>query len=321
MKIKTKILKGLLTATDIEILKFFKSKKLKGTVTDGVNYLYVPGDIPICLVAHVDTVRYDKSPPKLKFERNRVYVDGGGVLGADDRAGVYAIHHILEQGYKPHILLTNYEECGARGVQEFLFDYSHTMEQSDIRLFIEIDRRGATEYVTYNSTHNKVDEYISSFGFIQGHGSFSDIKYITDDTKIPSVNVSAGYQNEHTSREVLYLDALALTISRLGSIMQSPIDKRYVYESSVKYTYSYGYDDIAVGFLLDSGEVICMECFDKDPERCMGDDIVDNVFEDEVTANDMCMCCGQYLLKESDDDKETTSKFDWFDYGYDAVNF
>lgn len=63
-------------------------------------YVMAKGDIPVMLVAHLDTVF--KTPPYNFFwdrDKNVIFADGTG-LGADDRAGVFGILYILNHTKK-----------------------------------------------------------------------------------------------------------------------------------------------------------------------------------------------------------------------------
>ena len=72
------------------------------------------GDIPIALVAHMDTV-FKKPPEEIFFDQKHNVMWSPQGLGADDRAGVFAIVQIVRSGLKPHVIFTTDEECGALG--------------------------------------------------------------------------------------------------------------------------------------------------------------------------------------------------------------
>ena len=108
----------------------------------------------------------------------------------------------------------------------------------DLRLAVALDRRGASEYVTYNDIPDQVHGYISEFGFVEEWGTFSDIELFTDHTHIPSVNVSVGYYHQHTTAEQLNPAEMTLTISRCLYIAANPISKLYpVKEKKRHYDY------------------------------------------------------------------------------------
>jgi hypothetical protein len=225
-------------------------KYLGKGVSDYDNYLYYPSKSPLLLQAHIDTLANYKRKYELHVRHNIITCNG--VLGADDRAGVFAIYDIYTKckGDKkkdtskldmPSLLFTNYEETGGKGMDVFLKTKS-PKDFEHINLAISIDRRGCNDYVNYVSIDKKVDDYIEDFGFIHSHGSYSDIKEFSEFTEIPSVNVSAGYYFQHTNMERLHYDELSMTINKIVRIIKNPIDKKY--KCRKKYAAaSYRYDD------------------------------------------------------------------------------
>jgi hypothetical protein len=195
---------------------------------------------PILLQAHVDTVRDEKK--ELKIFGNKILY-ANGVLGADDRAGIYAILEIVEKckkiGILPNVLLTNYEETGGKGMSAFCKKVK-SKELKHINLCIALDRQGVGEYVTYNDLPSEVDNYMQWFGFIENEGTFSDCQIFCKKFKIPSVNVSVGYHHQHTASECLHMDELNLTINRLIDVMASPISTRYKTTGDPKWELDYG---------------------------------------------------------------------------------
>jgi hypothetical protein len=224
----------------LELLLMLKEEEVASYMEDSLSdfyeevfrkkgdYIYVIGDTdrcPYCLVAHMDTVRDESKPIDLKKTRN-VITNRRGILGADDRAGVYAISKIIERlDALPSILLTHGEESGGLGAIQFVHDRIWSGKDT---LFIELDRKGGNEYVTYGYRPNKVlRRYLGSFGYIENHGTFSDIAILTEDLEVPGVNLSVGYYDQHTHRERLHLDELEMTIQRVAAMCREPLRKRY----------------------------------------------------------------------------------------------
>jgi len=205
------------------------------TVDDGENYIFYESlDNPICLVAHIDTVR---PKGKLKLEQaKRIIRNKKGVLGADDRAGVYGVIELLRRCKKqgisyPSVLFTNHEEIGGVGVKVFIDDFIKTLPFQNTHLFIEMDRCNANQYVYYSEyLPDEVKTYVESFGFVESYGSYSDIADLTDIFSIPSVNLSIGYYEQHTKNERLHLDEMNLTISRVFAMLKKPIKEFYPIE-------------------------------------------------------------------------------------------
>ena len=175
-----------------------------------------------CLVAHVDTV-WDRRHGCMR--RKRLFHDrAAGVfwspdgLGADDRAGVYAVTE-LHALTGCMALLTDGEERGATGAAEAV----GIMEQylRDAAFFVEIDRRGYGEMVFYNNEPPEFRDKIRRFGFHEKHGSFSDVSILGPALEIPAVNVSAGYHREHSPGEYLREKQLRETIRKVLNIVQT----------------------------------------------------------------------------------------------------
>ena len=90
----------------------------KTNVTNEDEYIAAEGNIPVVLIAHLDTVFNDENRNEMEIYHDTeqgVWWSPNG-LGADDRAGVYMILQILEQTkLRPHILFTTDEETIATG--------------------------------------------------------------------------------------------------------------------------------------------------------------------------------------------------------------
>ncbi len=180
-----------------------------------------------------------------------VIISKKGILGGDDRAGIMAIISInntcMENKYPlPSILLTNGEERGGKGMETFIKDISS--EDADkklfdpVRIIIALDRRGVSEYVYYIEPAIEARRYIESFGFIKGFGTYSDSKELSAKFKIPSVNLSVGYYDNHSVRETVHIDEVFLTAKRVCNMINDPIDKRYEVAGGKAYSVSYNND-------------------------------------------------------------------------------
>jgi len=223
----------ILRMSDKELMRHLRTQVGRDIITDNNNYIYRKGNIPLCFVAHIDTV--SKNKIEIEIKRN-VITNKHGILGADDRAGVYALLQILRVSHPdktPHILFTNYEESGGIGVKQFCKDIK---EMPNINLFVELDRCNANDYVYYIDIPQEVKDYIESFGFVEDYGSYSDIYDLTKTFRIPSVNISVGYYHQHTVREFLVLDILDNTIDRCLAMCDDYLDTLYEVEEVSQYS-------------------------------------------------------------------------------------
>lgn len=186
-------------------------------ITD--KFLYGKGDIPIALVAHMDTVF--KTPPtkdEIFYDKKKNVIWSPAGLGADDRAGVFAILSIVGSGLRPHVIFTTDEEIGAIGAEELS---KMPCPFKDLRYLIQLDRRGHDDCVFYDCDNKNFTTYVESFGFIENWGSFSDISMLCPAWKIAGVNLSIGYFNEHSTIEHLNTSILLSTISKVKKMLKA----------------------------------------------------------------------------------------------------
>ncbi len=200
-------------------------------ITDNKNYLMAEGDIPIALVAHLDTVHV-MEPFQFFYDEQEMVMWSPQGLGADDRAGVILILSILSEGYRPHLIFTTGEECGGVGANQLVEDYKET--PFNIDFMIELDRCGSEDAVFYNCMNHSFIDYICSFGFIFEEGSFTDICILGRNWNIAAVNLSVGYYNEHTKAEYWDLFEAEETENRVINILRSKNNNSYMYVPATK---------------------------------------------------------------------------------------
>lgn len=252
-----KILKKMCSMRQVE-LKYFMSKFLRlkyDKVIEKKEYLIAKGNIPIALVAHMDTVF--KMPPKVIYhdkEKNVMWSPMG--LGADDRAGVFSIFKLVSSGLRPHIILTTDEEIGGLGADAIVKDYPTA--PFDIRYLIQLDRRGTDDCVFYDCANSEFTKYVESFGFSEAWGSFSDISILCPEWCIAGVNLSVGYLNEHSEIETLHIGNMMNTISKVTNMLKEKEISFYEYIEANYADYWRNYQYLAQG--LAGAQVICHNC-------------------------------------------------------------
>ena len=208
------------------ISKFLRTKYKDVVETDA--YIYAEGTLPICLVAHMDTV-FKTLPEEIFYDSEQKVMWSPQGLGADDRAGIYAILDIINSGFLPSVVFTTDEELGCVGAAELVIDHPECPFEN-LKAIIELDRRGKEDSVFYECDNIDFEMFIAQFGFKPNLGSFSDISTIAPEWGVAAVNVSVGYEDEHSYHERLYLNHLALTIERVKNILrQSHTMKNYAY--------------------------------------------------------------------------------------------
>lgn len=236
-------------------------KKHYDNVTATKDYVVAEGSIPVALVAHLDTVF--EEPPN---ESNIYYDQRKGIMwssmgaGFDDRAGIYAIVNLIQKGYRPHVILTTDEEQGGLGAQALA---KSAQRLPQLNFMIQLDRKGSNDCVFYDCITPEFIQYISSFGFAEAVGSYSDISFLMPVWKTCGVNLSIGYQNEHTTSETLNVTWLFNIIQKVENILKQKEFPTFEYKQTTNALLDYfcEYEDMAYG-----------------------------------AGGDLCHCCGKYFF-------------------------
>lgn len=197
-------------------------------VVAGQGYCYGAGRIPVCLVAHTDTV-HRRPPSVLYVDKSKRVVWAKEGLGADDRAGVYAIAALLAQGLRPHVLFSDEEEVGGIGATSA----ANTLAPPPVRCLVQLDRANANDAVYYDCDAPELERWVDGFGWKTSRGTFTDISILGPDWGIAAVNLSVGYYQQHTLAEHVRLDELQGTIRRVEKMLRNPPRRKIKYAERV----------------------------------------------------------------------------------------
>ena len=184
----------------------------------------------ILLNAHLDTVEAF-APGRTIVKQGAIWSSSEGILGADDRAGVAVLLEIAKwldtSSFNGTIkfVFTVEEECGlvgARNLEEYFL--------WDVDAAIVVDRRGSGDIVTscstiqpfcdirYGQFFEQVARDIGLTHWTCTAGRSSDTR-IWAEHGIQSVNLSAGYEWEHTDDEILNTDACYGTVQLIQAVL------------------------------------------------------------------------------------------------------
>ena len=213
---------------------YLKSKYKR--VVNTKDYIYAVGDIPIALVAHMDTV-FSRPAREVFYDRRKNVIWSPDGLGADDRAGIFAIIQIIRKGLRPHIIFTTDEERGCLGADKLS---KINCPFDDLRYIIQLDRRGSNDCVFYDCDNKDFISYVEQFGFVEAIGSFTDICSICPAWKVAGVNLSIGYQDEHSISEILFVGQMLSTIDKVCDMLQEEDIPKFEY---VPFLYANGKND------------------------------------------------------------------------------
>lgn len=243
-------------------------KRFYPDVIETKDYIVAPGDIPIGLVAHLDTV-FNFPAQDVYFDREKQVIWSPDGLGADDRAGVLGILNIIRDKakYRPWIFLTTNEEKGGLGACAL----AEEVVAPPLKFLIELDRRGKNDCVFYDCNTADFKKYIESFGFKEAKGSFSDISFLMSEWNMCGVNLSIGYEDEHTYTETFFVQHWDETVQKVKTILSQESYPDFVFEETESYytrcskcgKANYTFETIPVG-----KEIYCIDCAVKYVEWC-----------------------------------------------------
>lgn len=206
------------------IVHYYEKEKITATK----DYIIAEGDIPVVLVAHLDIV-YLNPPTQIYYDNKKQVMWAPQGLGADDRAGVFAIISIIQSGLKPHIIFTTDEESGGLGASALVKDFLDCPFKN-VNFLIELDRAHEKDCVFYSCENRDFEDYIIDFDFEYAIGTFTDISIISPRWGIAAVNLSVGYYQEHSSGEHLVIPYLLETIEKVKKILQNQKEHNIMYE-------------------------------------------------------------------------------------------
>ena len=297
-KLDLDLLKKIIRMDQLSLYDFLHkelSKSYTSIDTDEKDkrYLFCVGELPIMLVAHLDTVfeqyaslskgysmwddylkQVDVSNKPIYHDREEEVMWSPEGLGADDRVGVFMILSMIRQGLRPSVLFTTDEESGSTSGRAFAKRYKESFYKYGVKYLLELDRSGHNDCVFYRCENDAFKSYIEKFGFETALGSFTDISVLCPILGVAGVNLSVGYFNEHSISEMIDL----FTMSKNYDIIY------YMVKESIKIKEPYIYvaqHDIALTLLQevlscsicnsnmvdyvyveDFGK-ICLECFSE----------------------------------------------------------
>lgn len=165
------------------------------------NFIVEIGQSQTCFTSHTDTVEKGKGIKELEQINGYLVTKGGGVLGADDGAGIYIMLQMIRHKVPGYYVFFAEEEKGRVGSSKF------TMP-AHIERCISFDRKGTDSIITMQSgeqccSNEFADAFIAKFQLPfqkDPTGSFTD-SYTFLDTVPECTNLSVGYYSQHTQDE------------------------------------------------------------------------------------------------------------------------
>lgn len=258
------------------IMKFILSRYYPiKDIIETEHFIYCKGNIDIALVAHLDTVaEMPRQNAELFWDKEKQVMFCPGYPGFDDKAGLYSIIKIIQNGLRPTLCLCCDEEKGGKGAQKLA---EMNTRLSQLKYLIELDRAGYDDIVYYQCGNKQFQQYTQSFGFTKQSGSFSDISFISPLWDIASCNISCGYLNEHSEAEILCVEWMERTIDIVIKMLEDAKNVDFFNYQEIKNKNNTNCStnsmftkcDLCSGDVFEfetityEGNKICYDCFEK----------------------------------------------------------
>ena len=228
VKLTQKELKGAL-------VKELKNNGYNPVAQDG--FIYAEGNVPVLLVAHMDTVHKEKCTIICTSNDGDVVMSPQGI-GGDDRCGIYMILETIKE-LKCSVLFTEDEETGCVGAGKFV--KSGIKPNVPLNYIVEYDRKGSNDAVYYDCDNPEFEAFVTEVGFKTAFGSCSDICDIAPYLELAAVNISCGYYEQHTKHEYVVMSEMLNNIERGKQLIRKPSEKFIWIEAEPVYKgYSFG---------------------------------------------------------------------------------
>jgi len=187
------------------------------------------GDSDVMFTSHLDTATSALSSVFHVFDGDIIKTDGKSILGADDKAGVTIMLHMIEKEIPGLYYFFLGEEVGCLGSKEVAKEQKIN-KIDGINKVISFDRRGTTSVITYQSSRRCASDEFGKALSKELNRVDETFKYQTDDTGVLTdsvqfvsiypecTNISVGYQSEHTfseSQDIAHLEKLAIACTKV----------------------------------------------------------------------------------------------------------
>lgn len=173
-----------------------------------------PNHYPL-VCSHYDTVRH--TPLRGYNIKEDIITSVEDALGGDDRCGVAIALSLMQAGIPANYAFFDEEEYGAGGSRDFLIETPWIAKESSC--YIGLDRKGHEDAALYNYRSNKLLDVVGVYGFKEVNGTMTDVSVIEECFPKATVNLSVGFNHEHTSNETIHIDVVMNTLQAMKEIV------------------------------------------------------------------------------------------------------
>jgi len=226
---------------------------------DEFGNLYIKiGESDVMFTSHLDTATSALTQVVHTFENNIIKTDGKSILGADDKAGVTIMLHMIENNIPGLYYFFLGEEVGCVGSKK-VAEKQKTEKIPGINKVISFDRRGKNSVITYQSGQRCCSDKFGSALADELNKNEVSFSYKNDPTGLLTdsvqfiriysecTNISVGYNYEHTFNEqqdIEHLEKLAEACLKIDwqslPVERDPSKTEYSWNNYYDYDYNYG---------------------------------------------------------------------------------
>jgi len=259
------LLKLLDSTTPYEYEKLIhKYLPKQGTFDSCGNYWVHIGNYENTLFScHMDTVGRNCTKTTVLYDDGKLYAmnEHAACLGGDDRCGMLCMIAMIDANIDGTYIFHVGEESGCVGSKHI----AKTYDLSSYKRAIAFDRRGMNSVITVMMGSTKVcsDEFANALckqlDFVPDPtGLYTDTW--SYESYIPEVtNLSCGYENEHSNREIIHVDwLLDCFIPKLISIDWDALPTKRDPKAANQIEKEYNWDDS----IFDCCDFCCINCDD-----------------------------------------------------------
>jgi hypothetical protein len=259
-KIEDITIQDLLVLTQEELFSFLKRSLPREHTTRAGKTLVVNPPPPEgvtyrpMLCAHLDTVSMNP-PNDWEFEKvgdtiKLLRWSNSKCLGGDDRAGVWIMLQVINSEHYDRYSYCFFkdEEIGCIGSNAFTLSAPFKAMEAVTSCFIGVDRQcdpGKPEIAQYGCDSDELDAVLTEQlpEFELTYGSYTDCSTLSEESTdhIPCFNITAGYRDEHTSRETIHVPSMEYSAEALKKL-RIP-DVQYEYDDRYSFSGRFGMHD------------------------------------------------------------------------------
>ena len=278
------------------------------------NYFYKIGESRTIFASHLDTVSKESTTVTHTFDDYMIGTDGKTTLGADDKAGVTVMLHLMKNNIPGLYYFFIGEEVGCIGsglassmsIKDFKGNYDR---------IISFDRRGTDSVITYqSSTRCCSDDFADS---LARQLNLSGMKYkkdeggvYTDSAEFTDIipectNISVGYYKEHTVNETQDIQHLE-DLSMACLLVDWEIEYGKFKKSRRSNKKGRSYMDNGSGLEPFNDRTISYKSTTLSntvSDRNYYDNLIDKIVKDDLSKEDLEVIKDQYLDMTTENDR------------------